>query len=97
MSVFVNRNIENRWTKVEVTDAELAAIEKANFKANTKIAVNVMTYFPSLIEKASPGAKFDPTVVAALIPVMVGSMMMPMHWAIENYVDGELAKGKSTK
>lgn len=95
MSVFFKKNVGNVWTLIEVSDAEVAAIEKSNFQANVRIAANVARYLPSLLQKqlgAESKDKFDPEVVKALIPVFVDKMTTPIRYAIENYVDSNLAK-----
>ena len=93
MSVFVRRCIGKDWKTIEVTDVEVAAVEKTNFQANVKIAQNVAQYLPTLLKKGLPAHfNLSEDVVKALIPVFVEKMATPLHFSIENYVDATLAK-----
>lgn len=96
MSVFVNRNIKGKWIKIEVTDDEVALVEKTNFKKNVAMAARVVKYFPGLLSKQlgedGKGVSVDKAVMDALIPVFTDKMTTPLHFAIENFVDEKLSK-----
>ena len=91
MSVFVNRNIDGKWKKIEVTDAEVIAVEKALVKRNAEIAAKTIQYVPGLIQKNLPeGFKVDPSILQAILPIFVDRLTSPLHFAIENFVDQKL-------
>lgn len=86
MSVFVNRNINGKWQKIEVSDTEVAAIEKTHFLKNVDIAKKIVDHLPKKLSGT------DPLVINALIPVLVEKMASPLYYAIENFVDSKLTK-----
>ena len=91
MSVFVNRNINGKWNKVEVSDDEIMVVEKALVKKNAEIAAKTIQYLPGLIQKNLPeGHRVDSATIQTLIPIFVDRMTTPLHYAIENFVDQKL-------
>ena len=93
MPVYVNRNINNKWTKVEVTDAEVDEIAIANFKRNVEIARNVLTVLPKKLKKIEEGqTPPSDALIEKLISVFVKNMITPLHFSIENWVDAKLSE-----
>ena len=94
MSVYVNRNVKNRWEKIEVTDAEIADITKRNFVANMNIAIdcvaNVRKAMPA--SKRLEGQNLSAELIDGVALALIEKMTKPLHYDVENYVDEKLAK-----
>jgi len=87
MPVFLNRNINGSWRKIEVTEDETKLLEKQLFLEAVEKVAKCRENLPKKIQNLNPGLLDQLTVL------LVEKMVSPLHYMIENYVDEKLSKG----
>lgn len=90
--VFINRNIDGKWQKVEITSSEVRGLTSKCYSQNLRLVKRCLESFDKLDFLKSR----DQELKNSLLCLLVEKMTTPLHYFIENYVDDKLKKEESS-